>query len=99
MDKNTFIQLINYTLSFEKEIDNVEKLKIHIFESSLCSITYDIIHLILKSNFSSNQIDTIYWWLYESEKSNVPEMWDKEGNEIPTKTVDDLWNIITNYCD
>lgn len=25
------------------------------------------------------------------------KMWDKDDNEIPTETIDDLWNIIKKY--
>ena len=25
------------------------------------------------------------------------KMWDKDGNEIPTETLDDLWEIVKDY--
>lgn len=44
--------------------------------------------------FNEDGVDDIDWWLYE--KSGNPElrMWDADGKEIPTDTVEDLWNLV-----
>lgn len=48
--------------------------------------------------FGEDAAYTIYWWLVE--KPTLPPgaaMWDEEGNEIPTETIEDLWNIVKDY--
>ena len=46
--------------------------------------------------FDEEGADTIDWWLYEKNFRSDYKMWDKDGNEIPTETTDDLWEIIKN---
>lgn len=48
--------------------------------------------------FKEEGIEDIEWWLYE--KSNNPELkfFDTDGKEIPTETIDDLWEIVKDNC-
>lgn len=99
MEKETFIKLINLILSYEKEVDKLNELKICWVDSTIGNIHYDIVYLFFKTFFDQDRIDDIYWWLYECEKSDKIEMWNSDGSPIPTKTPDDLWNLLTGFND
>jgi hypothetical protein len=47
--------------------------------------------------FTEEGIDDINWWIYEKDGRSDMKMWDKDGTEIPTETLDDLWNIVKDY--
>lgn len=47
--------------------------------------------------FQEEGVDDINWWLYEKCGRPDYKMWDKDGNEIPTETLDDLWEIVKDY--
>ena len=46
--------------------------------------------------FNEDGIDDIYWWMYEKSENPELKMWDESGKEIPTDTVEDLWNLVKN---
>ncbi len=50
----------------------------------------------LNINFNENAIDDINWWLYERDPEDPECQMSINGIEIPTKTLDDLWNIVRN---
>lgn len=47
--------------------------------------------------FQKEGVDDIIWWMYEKCGRPDYKMWDKNGNEIPTETLDDLWEIVKDY--
>ena len=47
-----------------------------------------------------NDTDTLGWWIYEMEfgtKAEKGSMTDKDGNDIPMHTVDDLYKYYEKY--
>ena len=53
--------------------------------------------LLFEYIFGTDALDWVNWWLYEKNGpiSHSPlEAYDKDGNIIPTDTIDDLWNLI-----
>ena len=55
---------------------------------------YDLFDKLLGLEFNEYAIDDITWWLWEKNGDPEMKMWDKDGNEIPTETIEDLWEIV-----
>ena len=51
----------------------------------------------LETYFTEEGTDIIYWYLFEKNGNSEYKMWDKDKNEIPTETIEDLWNIVKDY--
>lgn len=51
--------------------------------------------------FDEDGVDWINWWIYERpalfEGDEVNKAYNEDGSEIPTETVDDLWNIVEKF--
>lgn len=94
--KEEFIDLILKQQKWSDRVDKVsEALNVPtLFESDWVEYASILFDKTLKLLFNGDGIDDIYWWMYE--KSGNPEfkMWDESGKEIPTDTVEDLWNLV-----
>lgn len=56
--------------------------------------------LLFEYIFGKEALDWVNWWMYEKNgtlSSSPLEAYDKDGNVIPTDTIDDLWNLIEEY--
>ena len=63
-------------------------------------IFFNVIESLLKLYFNKDQRALINWWLYDKFLPNgyVLILNDsQEGNEIPTETPDDIWELIQRY--
>ena len=61
---------------------------------------FTIIESFMKLHFNKNQISLINWFLYEKFLANgdVLILNDSEtGEEIPTETPDDIWELVQKY--
>lgn len=94
--KDEFITLINDYQKWSEQVDKAsEVLGIStLFESNLIDYTSRLFDKTINILFDENGTDDIYWWLYEKSGNPDLKMWDKEGNEIPSETIDDLWEIV-----
>lgn len=93
--KKHFIDLIKSQLEFDKQVDKIDDaLDCNFFESSVVEHASFLFNTCLNLIFTKEGIDDIYWWMYEKNSRQDYKMWDKEGNEIPTETLDDLWEIV-----
>lgn len=94
--KNEFISLIESYKSYSKELDKWCKL-VPMFDSKLINTVENMFVKNLKIQFTEEGYDWITWWLWE--KNGNPEMkaWDENKEEIPTETIEDLWDIVKNY--
>lgn len=94
--KHEFIALINNYRKWSDQVDKVsEALGIStLFESNLVDYTSQLFDKIINILFDENGTEKIYWWIYEKAGCPDLKMWDKEGNEIPSETIDNLWEII-----
>ena len=94
--KEEFIDLILKQQEWSNRIDEVsEALNVPtLFESDWVEYASFLFDKTLTLLFNEDGIDDIYWWMYE--KSGNPELkiWDENGKEIPTDTVEDLWNLV-----
>lgn len=97
MNKELFIELINKIMNLNDYFDKLSDLHIDLFESPIrdyCDYSFD---QILKAYFTNDGLDMIYWWLYEKNGNPEIKAFDKYHIEIPTKTIDDLWDIVKDY--
>ena len=95
--KEKFIQIIEDYKDWDREIDYIyDNLHISLYDCPIIIYTDRLFSDYIKSIFNKNAQENIDWWLYE--KRNNPEltMLDKDGNEIPTETIEDLWEIVKN---
>lgn len=94
--KDEFITLIDDYQKWFEQVDKAsEVLGIStLFESNLIDYTSRLFDKTINILFDENGTDDIYWWLYEKSGSPDLKMWNKEGNEIPSETIDDLWEIV-----
>lgn len=96
MTKENFSELINAVKSHSEYIWNLYKdYGIDFVNSPVMEIENEITKY-LKAQFD-DKCDWINYWMWEL---NFGENWKpgtvtENGNDIPLKTIDDLWNLLT----
>lgn len=96
--KEEFIKLINDHRKWERRLDEVEDV-LNIFPYEVDWINYgeDLFATTINLLFKEEGVDDIGWWLWEKNDNPDLRMWDENDNEIPTETVEDLWEIVKDY--
>ena len=109
--KELFIKFITNYQIFDKAVDRISTALIgnsaptyyctNVYESDWYSAVEDMLDSFLCNNFTNDGIDLIYYFLFENcdhiiyEKQN--DLFNKEKEiKIELKTIDDLWNYMTN---
>ena len=64
------------------------------FESDWVEYASVLFDKTLDLLFNEDGVDDIDWWMYEKSGNPELKMWDENGKEIPTDTVEDLWNLV-----
>ena len=98
--KENFIYIINQHQNQKELLDELERCGFDIYETKVIEFGFIMFDKVLKSNFNDEGIDWINWWLYERDNkwcSEIGKAWDENGKEIPTETIEDLWNIVEKY--
>lgn len=97
--KEEFKDLIQKQQSWDKRIDQVSEVL-----GNICLLDFDwveyaamLFEKTLSLLFTEEGVDDIDWWIYEKDGRQEMKMWDKDNNEIPTETLDDLWEIVKDY--
>ena len=98
ISKEKFIDLILKQQEWSNRVDKVsEVLNVPtLFESDWVEYASVLFDKTLALLFNEDGIDDIYWWMYEKSENPELKMWDESGKEIPTDTVEDLWNLVKN---
>lgn len=97
-----FKEHIETIQEFDKFISDLSEFGIDLYETKFPGLTYKFQKKYENLVFTEKQQDWIDWWLYERPCINGNEdpvfnkAFDENGNEIPTNTIEDLWNIINN---
>ena len=96
--KEKFIDLILKQQEWSNRVDEVsEVLNVPtLFESDWVEYASVLFDKTLALLFNEDGIDDIYWWMYEKSENPELKMWNESGKEIPTDTVEDLWNLVKN---
>nr|DAT77765.1 MAG TPA: hypothetical protein [Caudoviricetes sp.] len=93
-----FTKLISDNLTHNKRIDEVEAaIKWSIFDWDIVEYGNVLFDFTLSILFEPEAVDDILWWVYERRINPELKMWDENGNEIPTETIEDLWNIVKDF--
>ena len=96
--KEQFIKLITDHRKHNDRLDEVEDvLGLAIYDCDWVEYGNILFDEVLGLLFQEEGVDDINWWLYEKCGRPDYQMWDKDGNEIPTETLDDLWEIVKDY--
>lgn len=99
MTKEGFIELVENAMNYSKELDRWNDFGICLFELPISELGWNFFNVSLSELFSDEGIDWINWWLFEKPGfgGDPNQAYDKDGNIIPTDTIDDLWNIVKDY--
>ena len=96
--KEQFTKVIEDTLKLNKEYDRWDNFGINLWELPIGDIVANIAESIWDITFDEEGVDWINWWIYERpalfEGDEVNKAYNEDGSEIPTETVDDLWNMV-----
>lgn len=99
--KEQFTKVIENTLKLDKEYDRWDDFGINLWELSIGDTIADLAESIWDITFDEDGVDWINWWIYERpalfEGDEVNKAYNEDGSEIPTETVDDLWNIVEKF--
>lgn len=96
--KEQFVKLITDNRKHNDRLDDVEDvLGLAIYDCDWVEYGNILFDEVLGLLFQEEGVDDINWWLYEKCGRPDYKMWDKDGNEIPTETLDDLWEIVKDY--
>lgn len=96
--KEQFVKLITDNRKHNDRLDEVEDvLGLAIYDCDWVEYGNILFDEVLGILFQEEGVDDINWWLYEKCGRPDYKMWDKDGNEIPTETLDDLWEIVKDY--
>ena len=98
INQELFTAIISEIINFNEKVDNWEELVgSGIFETHMIQSGWKIIDFLILTNFNEEGQDWINWWLYEKGRHPELKACDAEDNEIPTETIDDLWNLVKDY--
>lgn len=93
--KEQFVKLITDNRKHNDRLDEVED--VLGYDCDWVEYGNILFDEVLGLLFQEEGVDDINWWLYEKCGRPDYKMWDKDGNEIPTETLDDLWEIVKDY--
>lgn len=93
--KEQFVNLITKYQVWDKRVEEVsDVLNCPIYDMDLVDYTNELFDQTIKISFDIHGVDNISWWLWEKAGNPELKMWDSDNNEIPTETIDDLWEIV-----
>lgn len=97
LTKEDFIKLIEDYQENRKEIDKITNILPCFYE--LIPVEYGnlMFEKVIETYFKEEGVDSIFWWLFEKDGNPEYKMWDENDQEIPTETIEDLWNIVKEY--
>lgn len=95
ISKEEFVTLINEYKKWDDRITQVcNVLKTDIFGSDWIGYGSLLFERTIGFLFKEEAQDDIFWWLWEKDGRSDMKMWDDSGKEIPTETVEDLWELV-----
>ena len=93
MTKEEFARIIELVLKQDKLLDTYSDFIR--YDSDFASFGFLMFDKLIEAIFDTEGEDWISWWLWERSRND--KAFDKDGNVIPTETVDDLWELVKNY--
>ena len=95
--KEEFIELLNDRINWNDKVEQLcELLGSNLWESDIFNYGEILFEKILNLRFNDSGIDVIFWWLYERKYDKDLNI-KIDGKEVPSDTLDDLWEIVKDY--
>ena len=95
--KEEFIELLNDRINWNDKVEQLcELLGSNLWESDIFNYGEILFEKILNLRFNDSGIDIIFWWLYERKYDKDLNI-KIDGKEVPSDTLDDLWEIVKDY--
>ena len=103
--KEEFFKAVETHQKFEEAIERVansisgDNHSVYLYESDWYEAEGKLFDLFLKSHFTDEACDDIYWWLYEGVDkvfyvTTEADIFNEEKEEIvPVRTLGQLWNF------
>ena len=99
--KEDFIKIIEYIKEINEESDKWSDVGVDFIMTNLGNSICIFQDIVLQAMFIEKGVDWVYWWLYErtpiKEGDEPNKAYNEDGSEIPTETIDDLWNIVEKF--
>jgi hypothetical protein len=97
LTKETFIQLIKNHKKQRENLDVLMNAGLDLWEADVIEYGNKLFDTIIDLCFDEDGTDWIYWWLYDKDNNPDIKAFDNEHNEIPTETIEDLWQVVKDY--
>ena len=95
INKEQFELIIKSIINFNDQVDIWEKtLGCYLYETALIQSSLTLSNYLITTHFNEEGQDWINWWLYEKQGDSKMKAWYENGVEIPTETIDDLWELV-----
>lgn len=91
--KEDFCKAIDAIKKIETTLDKFNELKCDLFETDL-SYYGTLMDVLFRQSFNIDQIDNIYWWLYESKDGEGMYM---NGEPIDLSTSEKLYDFLISF--
>lgn len=98
ISKEDFIKVITDYKNWQDRVGQVaDVLGLNILESDWMDYPNFLFQDFIESHFDEEGVDWINWWLFEKPINDETQAWDENNNEIQTKTIEDLWNLVETH--
>lgn len=90
MNKESFIKTINKYKQFIDTVDKLNDLGVNLYEGAIADSIDAIFDAWLTEFLNKEDVDTIYWWLFE----DVDKIIYDEDKEINVEKIEDLYDYL-----
>lgn len=97
IDKEELINLLREHNLQRKRLNTLSEIGFPIWDTDLIEYGNLMFDRVIKAYFTDEGYDWICWWLYEKDGNPDMKAWDESGDEIPTDSFDDLWELVKDY--
>jgi len=106
--KQEFFKAISEHQQFNDAIERISNSigsSVYLFETDWCIAEGNLFDIFLKSHFTDDAVDTIYWWLYEDVDKVIyinseKDLFKEETEEIiAVRTLGQLWSFFEREPD
>lgn len=98
--KEQFIEIINLHKEHVERLNGLHDYGFDLWNTDIIEFGLIMFDRCIDTSFNEDGEDWINWWLFERDNewcSEIGKAWDENGKEIPTETIEDLWNIVEKY--
>ena len=104
LTKELFIEAINNYNKFTEAIERIsdaisgKDYSCNLFESDWYNAVYHLVDCFLKSHFTLEGADLIYWWIFE-DVDKIITIEDENGDktDMDITTIDSLWDYMVSF--